>query len=108
VISLSHKSWSIACPPHPGAGRSTSSSCKKGSTIKSLDNKIAFVTGSSKGIGAGVARYVNGKAGAVQGDFSREEDIVRVYAGLKRPAQDSRKRRRMQAAMSSAGSGRAM
>jgi 3-oxoacyl-[acyl-carrier protein] reductase len=79
--------------------------------MKSLDNKIAFVTGSSKGIGAGIARelaaagatvvlnYVNGKAdaervvadiaaaggkaSAVQGDFSREEDIVRVYAGLK-------------------------
>lgn len=79
--------------------------------MKLLDNKIALVTGSSKGIGAGIARalaaagatvvlnYVSGKAdaervvaeiaaaggkaSAVQGDFSREEDIVRVYAGLK-------------------------
>jgi 3-oxoacyl-[acyl-carrier protein] reductase len=79
--------------------------------MQSLANKIALVTGSSKGIGAGIARalaaagatvvvnYVNSKAdaervvaeiaaaggtaSAVQGDFSREDDIVRVYAGLK-------------------------
>ncbi|NGZ86353.1 SDR family NAD(P)-dependent oxidoreductase [Duganella aceris] len=79
--------------------------------MQSLSDKIALVTGSSKGIGAGIARalaaagatvvlnYVSGKAdaervvaeiaaaggkaSAVQGDFSREEDIVRVYAGLK-------------------------
>lgn len=79
--------------------------------MKLLDKKIALVTGASKGIGAGIARalaaagatvvlnYVSGKADAervaaeisaaggkasvVQGDFAREEDIVRVYAALK-------------------------
>ena len=79
--------------------------------MNTLDNKVAFVTGSSKGIGAGIAQelakagatvivnYVNGKAGAlavvaaiiaaggkasaVQGDFSKEEDIVRVFAEIK-------------------------
>jgi 3-oxoacyl-[acyl-carrier protein] reductase len=78
--------------------------------MKSLAHKVAFVTGSSKGIGAGIARelaragatvivnYVSDQAGAervvaeiaaeggsgfaIQGDFSKEEDIVRVYAAI--------------------------
>jgi 3-oxoacyl-[acyl-carrier protein] reductase len=79
--------------------------------MNTLDNKIALVTGASKGIGAGIAlelaragatvivNYVRGKAdadavvaaiiasggkaNALQGDFSREQDVVRVYADIK-------------------------
>jgi 3-oxoacyl-[acyl-carrier protein] reductase len=79
--------------------------------MTSLDKKIALVTGSSKGIGAGIARelagagasvivnYVNGRADAervvaeitaaggrataIQGDFSKEQDVVRVYGEVK-------------------------
>jgi 3-oxoacyl-[acyl-carrier protein] reductase len=75
-----------------------------------LTNKIALVSGASKGIGAGIARelggagatvvvnYANSKDGAdqvvagiiaaggqawaVQGDFSVEADILRVYAAI--------------------------
>ncbi len=75
-----------------------------------LSNKIALVTGASKGIGAAIAKglaaagatvVVNyatskqgadkvvaeiiaagGKASASQGDFSKDEDITRVYADL--------------------------
>jgi 3-oxoacyl-[acyl-carrier protein] reductase len=75
-----------------------------------LENKVALVTGASRGIGAGIARelaaagamvFVNfasgkdaaakvvadivaagGRAEAVQGDFSREDEIARVYAHI--------------------------
>ena len=75
-----------------------------------LANKVALVTGSSKGIGAGIAKALaaegaavivnyatskagadavvaeiaaaGGKATAVQGDFSKEADIVRVFADV--------------------------
>ncbi len=78
--------------------------------MKLLDKKVAFVTGASKGIGAGIAKelamagatvivnYSTGKTGAeqvvasilaaggqaeaIQGDFSKEEDISRVYAEI--------------------------
>jgi 3-oxoacyl-[acyl-carrier protein] reductase len=78
--------------------------------MKKLTNKIAFVTGASKGIGAGIAKELalagatvivnystsqggaekvvseiidaGGLAWAVQGDFSKEEDIKRVYAEI--------------------------
>jgi 3-oxoacyl-[acyl-carrier protein] reductase len=75
--------------------------------MSTLANKVAFVTGASKGIGAGIAKELalagatvivnystsrrdaeavvaeiisaGGKAWAVQGDFSKEDDIKRVY-----------------------------
>ena len=79
--------------------------------MSKLTGKIALVTGASKGIGAGIAKslgaegatvivnYASSKAGAektvaeivqaggkaweVQGDFSRPEDITRVFAEIK-------------------------
>ena len=78
--------------------------------MANLSNKTAFVTGASKGIGAGIAKQLaiagatvivnyatsktdadrvvaditaaGGKAWAVQGDFSKEDDIKRVYAEI--------------------------
>jgi 3-oxoacyl-[acyl-carrier protein] reductase len=75
-----------------------------------LDRKIAFVTGASKGIGAAIAKALasvgatvvvnyatsrsdadkvvadiiaaGGKATAIQGDFSKPDDITRVYAEI--------------------------
>jgi 3-oxoacyl-[acyl-carrier protein] reductase len=80
--------------------------------MSNLNNKTAFVTGSSKGIGAAIAkelataggtvilnyssnkadadmvvaaiRAAGGKAEAIQGDFSKPEDIVRVYDEIKK------------------------
>ncbi len=77
-----------------------------------LANKVALVTGASKGIGAGIAKALGaegasvvvnyasskegadkvvaeikakgGKAVAVQGDFSKKEDIGRVFAEVKK------------------------
>jgi 3-oxoacyl-[acyl-carrier protein] reductase len=79
--------------------------------MNKLTNKVAFVTGASKGIGAGIAKELalagatvivnystsrrsaeevvteilagGGQAWAVQGDFSNENDIRRVYAEIK-------------------------
>jgi 3-oxoacyl-[acyl-carrier protein] reductase len=76
-----------------------------------LENKIALVTGASKGIGASIAKYlgaagatvvinystsksgadkvvaeiaaVGGKASAIQGDFSKPEEITRTFAEIK-------------------------
>jgi 3-oxoacyl-[acyl-carrier protein] reductase len=75
--------------------------------MSTLTNKVAFVTGASKGIGAGIAKELaragaavivnyatsqsdaeavvaeilgaGGNAWAIQGDFSKEDDIRRVY-----------------------------
>jgi 3-oxoacyl-[acyl-carrier protein] reductase len=77
-----------------------------------LANKVALVTGASKGIGAGIAKALaaegasvvvnyasskegadkvvseikakGGKAVAVQGDFSKQEDIVKVFSETKK------------------------
>jgi 3-oxoacyl-[acyl-carrier protein] reductase len=77
-----------------------------------LTNKVALVTGASKGIGAGIAKGLaaegasvvvnyasskqgadsvvaeitgnDGKAIAIQGDFSKQADITRVFAETKR------------------------
>ena len=79
--------------------------------MSKLNNKIALVTGSSKGIGAAIAKSLaqagatvvvnyatskpgadktvadieaaGGKAVALQGDFSKSDDITRVYAEIK-------------------------
>jgi 3-oxoacyl-[acyl-carrier protein] reductase len=78
--------------------------------MSTLINKVAFVTGASKGIGAGIAKELaragatvivnyassrgdaeavvaqiiaaGGSAWAVQGDFSKEADITRVYNAI--------------------------
>ena len=80
--------------------------------MSNLNSKTAFVTGSSKGIGAAIAkelaaagatvivnyasskaaaeavvstiRAAGGKAEAIQGDFSKPEDISRVYEEIKK------------------------
>jgi 3-oxoacyl-[acyl-carrier protein] reductase len=80
--------------------------------MSKLQNKVALVTGASKGIGAAIAKYLGaagatvvvnyatsksgaektvaeivaagGKAAALQGDFSKPEDITRTFAELKR------------------------
>jgi 3-oxoacyl-[acyl-carrier protein] reductase len=86
--------------------------------MSTLANKIAFVTGASKGIGAGIAKELalagavvvvnystsqpgaekvvgeilaaGGQAWALQGDFSKEDDIKRAYReiGTKHAALD--------------------
>jgi 3-oxoacyl-[acyl-carrier protein] reductase len=80
--------------------------------MNTLENKIASVTGASKGIGASIAKHLaaagatvvvdyatsqsgadkvvaeitaaGGKAEAVQGDFSKPEDITRALGEIKR------------------------
>ena len=80
-------------------------------TANTLANKIALVTGASKGIGASIAKHLaaagatvvvnyassksgaeetvaeitaaGGKASAVHGDFSKPEDIARTFAEIK-------------------------
>jgi 3-oxoacyl-[acyl-carrier protein] reductase len=80
--------------------------------MKKLEGKVAVVTGASKGIGAGIAKQLaaegaavvvnyassregadrtvadiaaaGGKALAVQGDVSKREDIVRLFAETKK------------------------
>jgi 3-oxoacyl-[acyl-carrier protein] reductase len=84
----------------------------KGETMSKLSNKVAVVTGASKGIGAGIAKglaaagasvVVNyasakegadrvvaeivaagGKAVAVQGDVSKASDVQRIFAETKK------------------------
>jgi 3-oxoacyl-[acyl-carrier protein] reductase len=79
--------------------------------MSTLANKIALVTGASKGIGASIAKHLGaagatvivnystsksgadktvgeicdagGRATAIQGDFSRPEDITRTFAAIK-------------------------
>jgi len=79
--------------------------------MSKLANKVALVTGASKGIGASIAKHLGvagatvvvnysssksgadntvaeitaagGKAAAIQGDFSKLEDITRVFADIK-------------------------
>src|SRR3984885_14526484 len=80
-------------------------------TMSTLNNKIALVTGASKGIGASIATHLaaagatvvvnyatsksgadkvvaeivaaGGKATAIQGDVAKPEDITRLFAEIK-------------------------
>src|ERR1700680_2611159 len=84
----------------------------KGETMSKLSNKVAVVTGASKGIGAGIAKGLaaagasvvenyasakegadrgvtehiadGGKAVAVQGDVSKASDVQRIFAETKK------------------------
>jgi 3-oxoacyl-[acyl-carrier protein] reductase len=86
--------------------------CNQNTVMKKLEGKVAVVTGASKGIGAGIAQQLaaegaavvvnyassregadrtvaaiaaaGGKALAVQGDVSKKEDIVRLFAETKK------------------------
>jgi 3-oxoacyl-[acyl-carrier protein] reductase len=61
-----------------------------------LTGTIALVTGASKGIGAGIAKslgaegatvvvnYATSREGAVQGDFSKPEEITRTFAEIEK------------------------
>ena len=89
----------------------------QGTIMKRLDNKVAIVTGASKGIGAGIARAfgaegaavivnyardqadaervvreITGKGGraiAVQGDVAQRSDAQRLVAEARRPRNPS-------------------
>src|ERR1700756_5751067 len=53
--------------------------------MKRLDNKVAIVTGASKGIGPGIAKaFGAGRAIAVQGDVAQRSDAQRLVAEAKK------------------------
>ena len=98
--------------PGPLADEIPARTNQKDIVMKKLEGKVAVVTGASKGIGAGIAKQLaaegaavvvnyassregadrtvaeiaaaGGKAIAVQGDVSKKEDIVRLFAETKK------------------------
>ena len=49
--------------------------------MKRLDNKVAIVTGASKGIGAGIAKAFGAEGAAVVVNYEGAERVVREITG---------------------------
>src|SRR5260370_2208137 len=64
---------------------STMTNIGQGTIMKRLDNKVAIVTGASKGIGAGIAKAFGAEGAAVIVNYARDqadaERVVREITG---------------------------
>ena len=54
--------------------------------MKRLDNKVAIVTGASKGIGAGIAKAFAAEGAAVLVNYARDHEPARIPISAVRPA----------------------